>query len=361
MEIMKRNVLLIIIVAGIFISSLSFWVLYSYMPWNRWDAHKVYKEYSSAVYLVHTRWSYRIMVDGKDITDDFYKLSIGTPQRIIGMYEERENGNFYIENKHYDYTASAFFIREDGLLATNLHVVSPWLFGVDAENRKKLEENLRGFYDGRATESDTLYDYVARNLKVVGRLDSIWIIENRKADIAENRIPCKLLEGDSIIRSELYNRDDTNLYSYSCDVTIFQTANEKLPSSVDRLIPFGVFFENGDYRIGEEIFSIGYPYGNSSIAIPSWNTNGELYSIINNGIISQERGLFGFGHNISSAPGSSGSPIINSQGKLIGIHSSGTSGVSGIDGLNQAVSVVILNLRLYEWDEYQNRRKKKNK
>ena len=69
----------------------------------------------------------------------------------------------------------------------------------------------------------------------------------------------------------------------------------------------------------------------------------------------------GFGHNISSAPGSSGSPIINSKGKLIGLHSSGTSGVSGIDGLNQAVSIELISICLHEWDEYQVRHKKRNK
>lgn len=358
MKITKRS-FIIILVAGVFISLLSFFVFYSDLPWNKWSANKVYREYSSAVVLVHTKWSYRIKVDGKDITGDFYKLNIGIPQSIIGMYEEGdEDGNFSVKSSYYDYTATAFFIREDGMLATNLHVVRPWLFGGDAEKRDKLEKDLRRFYDGKASKNDTLYRYIAKNLKVEGVLDSIWIIENGKADIVKNRIPCKLLEGDSSIISELYNREDTNYYDNSCDATIFQTANKTLPSSLDRLIPICNFNDSFD-RIGEEIFSIGYPYGNSSVCIPSWEKYGELCNIINNGIISQDRGLLGFGHNISSGPGSSGSPIINSKGKLIGLHSSGTSGVSGIDGLNQAVSIELISIYLHEWDEYQVRRKKR--
>ena len=359
MKITKRS-FIIILVAGVFISLLSFFVFYSDIPWNKWNANKVYREYHSAVVLVHTKWSYRIKVDGKDITGDFYKLNTGTPQRIIGNYEERENGNFYIENRHYECTATAFFIREDGMLATNLHVVCPWLFDVNAENRKNLEKDLRRFYDGKASKNDTLYRYIANNLKVEGVLDSIWIIENGKADIVKNRIPCKLLEGDSSIISELYNREDTNYYDYSCDATIFQTANKKLPSSLEKVIPICNFNDSFD-RIGEEIFSIGYPYGNSSVSIPSWEKYGELCNIINNGIISQDRGLLGFGHNISSPPGSSGSPIINSKGKLSGLHSSGKSGVSGIDGLNQAVSIELISICLHKWDEYQVRHKKRNK
>ena len=132
MKITKRS-FIIILVAGVFISLLSFFVFYSDLPWNKWNANKVYREYNSAVVLVHTKWSYRIKVDGKDITGDFYKLNIGIPQSIIGMYEEGdEDGNFSVKSSYYDYTATAFFIREDGMLATNLHVVRPWLFGGDA-------------------------------------------------------------------------------------------------------------------------------------------------------------------------------------------------------------------------------------
>ena len=43
------------------------------------------------------------------------------------------------------------------MLATNLHVVRPWLFGGDAEKRDKLEKDLRRFYDGKASKNDTLY------------------------------------------------------------------------------------------------------------------------------------------------------------------------------------------------------------
>lgn len=98
MKITKRK-FIIILVAGVFISLLSFFVFYSDMPWNKWNANKVYREYSSAVFLVHTKWSYRIMVDGKDITGDFYKLHIGIPQSIIGMYEEgEEDGHFSVKS-----------------------------------------------------------------------------------------------------------------------------------------------------------------------------------------------------------------------------------------------------------------------
>ena len=354
MKITKRS-FIIILVAGVFISLFSFFVFYSDLPWNKWNANKVYREYNSAVVLVHTKWSYRIKVDGKDITGDFYRLNIGIPQSIIGMYEEgEEDGHFSVKSSFYENTATAFFIREDGMLATNLHVVRPWLFGGDAEKRDKLEKDLRRFYDGKASKNDTLYRYIAKNLKVEGVLDSIWIIENGKADIVENRITCKLIECDTTLRNSLYGRVCSEWNNFASDATIFQTTNNKLPSSVKRVIPFGKYFEYRFNRIGEEIFSIGFPYGNSSVAVP-WETDEELHSIINNGIITQTRDYLGFGHNISSAPGSSGSPIINREGKLVGIHSSGMSGISGVDGLNQGVSVNVLWRCLEMLDEYYNK------
>ena len=66
---MKRNVLVILVFISIVFFALG--IVYTDIICGKWDAHKVYKEYSSAVWLVHTKWGYQIIVNEKIIQDIF--------------------------------------------------------------------------------------------------------------------------------------------------------------------------------------------------------------------------------------------------------------------------------------------------
>jgi S1-C subfamily serine protease len=70
-------------------------------------------------------------------------------------------------------------------------------------------------------------------------------------------------------------------------------------------LPFG---NNDDYRIGEKIISIGSPLG--------------LSGTVSDGIISGRHTVLGFEHmqiNTAVSPGSSGGPVINEKGEVIGV------------------------------------------
>lgn len=360
---MKKNLIvfvLILLVASLF--SLC------WEKWSRWDVNKVYNEYYSAVWLVHTKWGYRMMVDGEDHTRDFFILNGNEAQNSISSFEISDDGSTTINGGLFDGSATAFFVREDGMLATNKHVLCPWLYDSGPDNLARLEENIRMFYTKKACGTDTLYLHIAQNLKVVGSVDSIWIIPNGKADAPENRVECKLLKAEVPYTLFFYEMVDPVSTHDGEDATIFQTVSETLPASVKRVIDtFEEWHERGFWdgsefllsRIGEVVYSIGYPYGYNSpatkITMPALSD--VISSQIQNGIITQYRDEYSFGHNIPVANGMSGAPIINDKGHLVGIHTSGFTGTTGVQGINQGVSAMFITWDLDEWDRRTKRTK----
>ena len=327
--------------------------------WSKWDANKVYNEYNSAVWLVHTKWGYRMMVDGEDRTKDFFFLNGNETQNSISSCEILDDGSTAINGGLFDGSATAFFIREDGMLATNKHVLCPWLYDSEPDNLARLEDNLRMFYTQKANDTDTLYLHIAQNLKVIGSVDSIWIIPNGKADIPENRIECKLLKAEAPHTVFFYEMVDPESTHDGEDATIFQTVSETLPTSVKRVIDsFEEWDEKGYWdgsvsslsRIGEVVYSIGYPYGYNSQVTMIKSQSDMISSQIQNGIITQYRDEYSFGHNIPVANGMSGAPIINDKGHLVGIHTSGVTSTTGVQGINQGVSAMFITWDLNDWD-----------
>lgn len=331
-----------------------------YLYWdkrNRWDAQRIYHEYNSAVWLVHVKWGYKIMVNNEDYTKSFLGLQNKEPMNIIAKCEEQDDGNWAFKGGYNEGTATAFFVREDGVLATNKHVLSPWLYDNCPNEMKLMEKILRKFY-ANMTKQDTLYNDVANNLKVIGYLDSVWIAPNGEFDDVKHRVDCKLFKVDSSMN--YFYGVKTNDGDENDDGTIFQTNSETLPPSVEKVIKGfdGGWFEYdvekpiSDGRIGETVYAIGFPFGTNSFASTIDNKYGQISSQIQNGIITQYRGFLNFGHNIPVANGMSGSPIINEKGLLVGIHATGYTGINGVQGINQGVSTLIIFRYLREWDGY---------
>lgn len=351
---MKKKVFVILIFISLIILALG--LVYTDITGSKWDAHKVYKEYSSAVWLVHTKWGYKIIVNDEDYTKQFFELQNKEPINLIASFDENDEDNWTIKGGINEGCATAFFIREDGLLATNRHVLSPWLYEENYKDIENVENILRKFYTNMANSThDTLYSYIANNLNMIGHLDSVWIVPNGGYDDIKHRIKCKLLKVDSSMDHFYAKRSSEE----NDDVTIFQTRDEKLPNSVTKVIKdiYGWFEYDIDDpvandRIGETVYAIGFPYGINSLASTIDNKYGQISNQIQNGIITQYRGILNFGHNIPVANGMSGSPIINDKGLLVGVHATGYTGLNGVQGMNQGVSANILSKCVQDWDAY---------
>ena len=347
-------------VFSILLLLLAFVIFYIY--WDKrskWDAQRIYHEYNSAVCLLHAKYGYKVIVEDKDYTKMFFEIAGGSAAETIKSYEELDDGTVNMGSGLIESTGTAFFIREDGILATCLHVIHPWLYDNEPDYLKRLEEIVKTIFRNKANEDDTINTYIANKLKVIGFFDSLWIVPNGVRDCAENGYPCKLLTGDQSL--DFYEKPTKLSYNHNMDATIIQTISETLPPFVERIIKLDILSEWFEYdsksniadsRIGEMVFAIGYPYGISNATVIEEDKDSLLSSQIQNGIITQYRGLHAFGHNIPSAPGMSGAPIINNKGQLVGLHTSGYTGTTGVQGINQGTSASILSNNLSEWDSY---------
>lgn len=333
-----------------------------YVYWdkrNTWDAQRIYHEYNSAVCLLHAKYGYKVIVGDKDYTEKFFEIAGGSAAETIKSYEELDDGTVSVGSGLIESTGTAFFIRKDGILATCLHVVHPWLYDNGPDYLKRLEEIVKTTFRNEANEGDTINTYIANKLKVIGFLDSLWIVPNGVRDCAENGYPCKLLTGDQSLF--FYEKQTKLSHNHNMDATIIQTTSETLPPFVDRVIELDIlseWFEHDsksnivDTRIGEVVYAIGYPYGFNAPTLIEEDKDSLLSSQIQNGIITQYRGVDAFGHNIPSAPGMSGAPIVNNKGQLVGLHTSGSTGTTGVQGINQGTSARIISNYLSRWDSY---------
>ncbi len=268
---------------------------------QRWDEGRIYSEYNTAVCWTCVQYGYRITLDGKDCTSDFCEIFEIPQAELVHIGKNGlQPGATLIEG-------TSFFISQDGKLATNLHVVKPWLFSDDIE---KLQSACNQLLAMLATVNPTLN---RSQLKIEGVTEAMFIIPNGLPLSGENAVSCSVLN----------SYDDINK-----DVAILQTETRALPQRVKNIVDI----TNADLAEeaiteGKQVFTVGFPFG-LSLAMSS---NQELKNQVQGGTITQNRGLYEFGHNAATAGGASGSPIINDKGRLVGILNAGVQGTQGFN------------------------------
>ncbi len=270
----------------------------------KWDKEKIYDTYSDTVCLVLADYGYKVMVGDDDMTQQIF----GAPIICLNKDGELTSGTS-------DYSGTAFFISENGKLATNLHIIKPWLF---EENTKALTKVVREYFAALGA-FDPRYTALMPEVNVVGELQNLYIVPNGLPVSETNAIKCTVVNGGDDVEK---------------DVAIIQTDNRKLPDKNIHILSL----ENADLspealKQGKTIYTIGYPYGLSVGMIKGK----EIQNQVHEGAITQERGEYEFGHDAATAGGASGSPIINDKGRLVGIHHAGMTGVTGAQGFNWAI------------------------
>lgn len=272
-----------------------------------WDKERIYSEYNSAVCWVYTQYGYKVFVDGEDFTSTLCKL--GEIEDTGFVYLDEEN----LKSGCLEAQGTAFFITEDGKLATNLHIVRPWLYSNDIAN---IENGVNKIIALLATQNPLLNRC---QVQVKGVMVAMYIIPNGLPISSGNLIRC----------TEVKCSDDINK-----DVAIIQTETRSLTPRVKKIIDIkDADTSEKSINVGKNVFTIGFPYG-ASIAI---NSNQELRNQVHSGSITQNRGEIEFGHDAETAGGASGSPILNDKGRLIGIHHAGMTGVTGAQGFNMGI------------------------
>jgi len=275
------------------------------MGWleSKWSLEKTYNTYSNAIVCVYHEFHIVAnLLNGEQIVLDIDNE---------GNYQ----GNFALKgsDEAVKFTKSksgtAFLIDKNGTLATNRHITVPWenilenksLVGLQRINNTAIK-NIVG---------ETVYIGVVYNKTSISRISDF--------------------EECSILSRTTDNRDK--------DVGLLRVKNAKqLPLEFTPVELNKAFLDGKQITIGQPIYLIGYPLGPNMFiltSIGSTNTY-EVKLTSQEGAVSQMPDAYKFGHNAISFAGSSGSPIFNNHGQLVGILNSGLSG-AGIQGYSWGI------------------------
>lgn len=270
-------------------------------PWNMFhkDWTAIYAEHKYDVALIYVQSSYDCTVQGKPLS-----------AYLKGMDELDHcyiDGEGTIQSGVMASTGTGFFISSDGKMLTNRHVVA-----ADDEETKNEAIVYRVVQSALAENG---FRKLAANLEVKYTVHSVGIARNDMyIKSFSDLIPCTIVKVSD--KEEL-------------DVAMIQTNSKQLPSGCT-IVDLSKAVPSEKLSIGTPICTIGFPksfiMGQTSVGLEANNQSGE---------ITQERGTYEYGHNITIQHGASGSPVYDNRGRFAGIIVSGFLGIS--QGYNQAI------------------------
>lgn len=270
-------------------------------PWSwgikEWS--EVYAEHKHDVVLIYVKSAYLATVQGKPLST----FLNGYDELDYCCLDEKGEVSSGISRS----TGTGFFISSDGKMLTNRHVVSS--SGNESENEEFVKRSIQSVLINNDLTK------LAANVDVDYVILSVGIVQNDTyIDNENNLIPCTILKVSD--KPEL-------------DVAILQTNSKSLPTG-STYVDLSKSTPTEKLSLGYGICTIGFPksfiIGQTSVGLEANNQSGE---------ITQDRGVYEYGHNIIIHQGASGSPVFDRKGRFAGIIVSGFLGIS--QGYNHAI------------------------
>ena len=281
----------VILIAGIIV--LQPW------KWGKKEWSEIYAEHKNDVVLIYVKSAYLATIQGTSLSSYLN----GYNELDYCCLDEKGKVSPGIERS----TGTGFFISKDGKLLTNRHVVS--CSGDEKKNEELVKRTIQSVLIKNGLTK------LAANVDVKYVTLSVGIAQNDTyIDNESNLLPCTLLKVSD--KEEL-------------DVAILQTNTKTIPSG-STFVDLSKAVPSDKLSLGYEICTIGFPQsfviGQTSVGLEANNQSGE---------ITQERGTYEYGHNITIHQGASGSPVYDKKGRFAGIIVSGFLGIS--QGYNHAI------------------------
>ena len=332
-----RNIL--IAAAGVLAAALI--VLGIYFLWPKKVVDNVVDPQQYRPTVVYVRASYHYIIDFED-------------NPMPGQWDGKLSFNDQIY-----YQATAFFLDSLGRMGTNRHVAVPWEYVTkeDEDNiRQEIEDRLP-----RSREDKEINKFLETGLGQTVLKYAYSKSITRDAFIKKVYDICdRIRKSHYTISGALnfitlgypgnyYTHEDEfqrcNVLKVSdnkdIDLAILQLNNKKTPKEISFLFSPENYFSDRLDPLKDQLYVIGYPAG------IIWGMDDKTKSLeptIRETKCSKEPGRYDFEFQANSVGGSSGSPVFNTKGQLVGILYGGYS-VAG--GSTKAVNAKFLK-NLYE-------------
>ena len=246
---------------------------------SSWSEKKLYKTYASSTVMLHSTYYFKITTSRYGV-----ERFIVDPENGIDVYDGTNAMHAL---------ATGFFISNDGVIVTNLHVTSPWLFG----DEKDLLQAIKTIYHRK-------FNIAMADITVEGAIVSIEAVPNGKL----------FDEANATKLHKITESETTDI-----DLAVLQTIDNKIiPGST--YIPLNKFrVEN--VLVGEKIYTMGFP--GPGLLQDLGEFEKDLTKVLQatgaGGEITMNNDAYTYGFNAPTLPGASGSPIFDKNGNLVSI------------------------------------------